>query len=558
MPTSQPTPSQPPILLQSLANTSNSPQLSSPSVVVPATGANSSQNPPVVHARQMSIWHRQPLKAITSTGLATWLGLFTAAAALYVAVFYGVPMIKLAQWTAQKDYREACLEDQTRGIVSESCNVLLATPLPEPPLRARDLTRVTSQYIEIIRFLLPTNARGFSDSIWNSLATVVLCTLSTIPVIVPNGKSQPVHRVLKVVMSALSWGGFTLVAPEFILAIATTDAFHAWATHQNLCRQLSFRQHNWTITHIFFARAGGFAMRYSKFSHPTWSLLEVVDFAKCLDNRTRNSGDSVLRPLSMKEVMSLMQLGYIPHDCPVDESGILNRTKPNKLAFYLSFVQVVFFCLGLAFRVVVGLPITPLDLTVCTLCILSSLIYAISIGKPKSSEVIIELICFNGDIPEDALQVLDKHSSHERDGSVNHPIYSLVKTLGSESLVGYSISQYAVLTFVNVLLGCLYIAPWSLVFPRHADELLWKSASMASILSLIAVYVCTASSKAIESLGMSWRKSYNRMIVVIQTVAGLLYFCAKLVLLVAMFRSIFELPPDSYTMHVWTEYCPHV
>lgn len=35
-----------------------------------------------------------------------------AIAALSIAIYYGVLMLKLAKWTALKDFREACIEDE--------------------------------------------------------------------------------------------------------------------------------------------------------------------------------------------------------------------------------------------------------------------------------------------------------------------------------------------------------------------------------------------------------------------------------------------------------------
>ena len=50
--------------------------------------------------------------------IATWLGVALVGAALTVAIYYGIFMLRLARWTAWKDFRDACIEDQVSSRAS--------------------------------------------------------------------------------------------------------------------------------------------------------------------------------------------------------------------------------------------------------------------------------------------------------------------------------------------------------------------------------------------------------------------------------------------------------
>jgi len=46
-------------------------------------------------------------------------------------------MLRLARWTALKDYRESCISDRSIGLSSAACNATLLSPVRAPPVRKR-------------------------------------------------------------------------------------------------------------------------------------------------------------------------------------------------------------------------------------------------------------------------------------------------------------------------------------------------------------------------------------------------------------------------------------
>lgn len=64
-----------------------------------------------------------------------------------VAVYYGQPMWRLAQWTALNDFRASCVSDRDLGLPeSAKCKVLLASPARPPPVRRRALEQTSSDF----------------------------------------------------------------------------------------------------------------------------------------------------------------------------------------------------------------------------------------------------------------------------------------------------------------------------------------------------------------------------------------------------------------------------
>jgi hypothetical protein len=57
---------------------------------------------------------------------------------LVVTIYYGMPIMRLAVWTAQNDFREACRSERETGLQqSAACNKTLAQPAQPPPIMKR-------------------------------------------------------------------------------------------------------------------------------------------------------------------------------------------------------------------------------------------------------------------------------------------------------------------------------------------------------------------------------------------------------------------------------------
>jgi hypothetical protein len=78
---------------------------------------------------------------LSHISVATWIGVGLTLAGLVVAVYYGIPMMRLTIWTAQNDFRESCKSDLEAGMPrTAACNKTLEQSPQPPPIRRRTIT----------------------------------------------------------------------------------------------------------------------------------------------------------------------------------------------------------------------------------------------------------------------------------------------------------------------------------------------------------------------------------------------------------------------------------
>ncbi|KAK6431518.1 hypothetical protein LTR95_012318 [Oleoguttula sp. CCFEE 5521] len=83
---------------------------------------------------------------------------------LVVGVYYGRPALRLAAWTALKDFRELCL-NAVDQVEPSACQATLATLLPPPPLTPRSLGMI----IEVKTSTAQTRDSGSTSTSTNGL-----------------------------------------------------------------------------------------------------------------------------------------------------------------------------------------------------------------------------------------------------------------------------------------------------------------------------------------------------------------------------------------------------
>lgn len=76
---------------------------------------------------------------------------------LVVAVYYGIPVMRLAIWTAKNDFREACKSELDTAIPQTSaCKEGLDQPTQPPPIKKRGITVVRGHGLGLRSSVLAT------------------------------------------------------------------------------------------------------------------------------------------------------------------------------------------------------------------------------------------------------------------------------------------------------------------------------------------------------------------------------------------------------------------
>lgn len=81
---------------------------------------------------------RRSTKTCPSLSAATWLSVGLEGSALIVTMYYGLPILRIARWTAVKDFHESCVSDRAIDVTSTACDISLAEPVHPPPVAKRN------------------------------------------------------------------------------------------------------------------------------------------------------------------------------------------------------------------------------------------------------------------------------------------------------------------------------------------------------------------------------------------------------------------------------------
>jgi hypothetical protein len=110
---------------------------SQPSTPFASDGTHQRQSSPHAVSRTKPLTRPKTSAHLSHVNIATWVGVCIAFAGLVVAVYYGVPMMRLAVWTAENDFREACKSDSEAALSfpqTKACRRVLESPPRQPPV----------------------------------------------------------------------------------------------------------------------------------------------------------------------------------------------------------------------------------------------------------------------------------------------------------------------------------------------------------------------------------------------------------------------------------------
>jgi hypothetical protein len=158
-----------------------------------------------------------------------------------------------------------------------------------------------------------------------------------------------------------------------------------------------------------------------------------------------------------------------------------------------------------------------------------------------------------------------------------HPIDLLEKILGNHSVSSGvvhsrrvpSLGGYiGILENIIVCIGCfsgmvfggIHCIAWNFLFQRRTEQLLWRSACLMILSSLVSVSIC--SDPALSILRRKWKfldsDSMGFVTGTIFITSCFAYIAARLILVVLIFLSFRSLPPGVYDTVAWTKFIPHL
>ncbi|KAG2123637.1 hypothetical protein BD769DRAFT_1653122 [Suillus cothurnatus] len=421
------------------------------------------------------------------------------------------------------------------------------------------------------------NTRSLWEIIWSCVATLFACTWTAIHPNIPGmdeGKFAVLSRRLGIMIVAL-------IAPELIITWAASqflsardtakdfnDAFGAQlhqarsdcgdmgesaatllseistkdranSPHSSALHVASRDVREWTVTHGFFAWMGGFMLYVNGKPRATLKPYELIRFIR---------EGSVEMPV-------------------IVEADIEDRSKGDALSKGIVILQLAWFILQLVSRYIQNLPITLLEFNTLALATLTGIAYGLWWKKPKDVKRPYA-VYWKGTVPPSELAYEHVHvkSPTESWGDfLTNCVYPFVSLMGWEtqnssravhsrrvsSVGGYDeiyvpLRHSLIVCLGGAAFGGIHCLGWNVLFRGHAEQILWRAASLAIVSAPLSVSLVWGY--------LSWLNSFDnvsRIFVVsgILAVCGIpfasifIYIVARVTLIVLILLSFQSLPP---------------
>ncbi|KAG1778895.1 hypothetical protein EV702DRAFT_143345 [Suillus placidus] len=299
--------------------------------------------------------------------------------------------------------------------------------------------------------------------------------------------------------------------------------------------------HAWTQTHSFFVLMGGF-------------MLYLDGEPYC-----------TLRP---DYILTLIRKEYI--DAPtLTAKQIHDKNKGNAISKGLIMLQVAWFVMQLITRAIYHLETTQLEVGTLAFAVLNFLTYTVWWNKPLNVQCPHPVYWKSTESrPEDHIDV-----PNERNENLGlwilTPVESILELIGSPGIptsrklqvptfdgsIKLEDSDKRVLPLAALLMatifGGIHCMAWFFAFLTYQEQVLWRASAVAiTFTPWLCFLVHLSPNSATVVMGLVYGLIY--------LVSVILYITARAALLVLMFTTLRNLPPDAYKAVSWTSLVPHL
>lgn len=338
------------------------------------------------------------------------------------------------------------------------------------------------------------NGRGTWSILWGCIATIIICTWSTLHLDVPSH-----HGALYLFLRRVVWMVVAATAPELILLLSAENFFKA----QDELTHLTKDGHtSWTLTHMQFAEARGFRMRTS---------------------------DGEVVACDSRKLRELIQNGNLTRT-PISEDELTSRAKSDFFVKLLALLQILWFVIQLLVRAIQHYQITALEIMTGAFVFCSLFIYGFSWNQPQNIEYPVHLGY------QDAAPAASQSGWLER---------LMLRVLYIE--VGVVGLPLFLLLLSACGFGAIHCLAWNSPFPTSQERLAWRICSVAltglPALGFILLTGCWRTGTILGRLGT--------------IIVAWAYVLARITIIVLAFIGLRVLPADAFQTENWSIYLPH-
>ncbi|KAG2141440.1 uncharacterized protein EDB93DRAFT_635831 [Suillus bovinus] len=302
--------------------------------------------------------------------------------------------------------------------------------------------------------------------------------------------------------------------------------------------------YTWTQTHSFFVLMGGFMLHVDEKSYHT---------------------------LQPDEILELICKGCI--DVPtLTANQIHDKSKGNAISKGLIILQVAWFVMQLVTRAIYRLETTQLEVGTLAFAVLNFLTYAVWWDKPLNVQCPHPMYWKSTEsTPKDHID--DVHTENELTWFVRmlHPVFApIIELIGAHDIptsrklrvptfdgsIKFGDSERAVLQLSGLIMatifGGIHCIAWFFAFPTHQEQVLWR------IGGIVITCIPWFGEFVGFIIGTTELHAFRSFVVCLALVSPVVYIIGRAIVLVLMFTTLRNLPPDAYKAVLWTALVPHL
>jgi hypothetical protein len=355
------------------------------------------------------------------------------------------------------------------------------------------------------------------------------------------------------------------------------------------------RRYRFGLVHAFYVMMGGFRIEgYSDSRTPT---------AEQSPSTPSTNTCLTVNVLNFDSFVYIMK--HFPEIIPdISEESITDRAEFSSLSKALLIVQIGWFCMNGASRLIQRLPLSLLEVSTAAHAFCTLLVYLVWWSKPlniaegkrikgrKAREVHALLTCMDCEYPEvlslaERIAVGDspiRTNTNERVILAANALRHLLPTPEARPLRPFRLHNFSSSpgsTFINstshayyefatvavspILYGLIHFLAWSDQFPTPLEHLLWRISSVVVMCSGLMAVASLLMGEYLENVTLNnaaiVSKISNIIVMTLEVVtfpiAPLTHVLASGFLVGESLRQLFFLEPAVYQLPSWSNYWPH-
>ena len=343
----------------------------------------------------------------------------------------------------------------------------------------------------------------------------------------------------RIVGSGIVLALISVIAPEFLTAMAVSELLEAWKTQKEMQR---LTQTKWTLTRSFFLPMGGFCLET-----PSGVYLQI-------------ERSDISRAVSGGLISSNHSLDWLTEVHKVSEVQIQGRAKSDRLTKSIACSQALWLVGQVISRAYQHEAVTLLEISAVAYAVCALTAYIAWWKKPQGCVLAIMIPCSAETIPQSFAWNKRLYHCPFRVMEFVWAGQNFLKYLDAVTIeFGSGIRLYlgfAISVLCLALFGAVHFASWDITLLSHVEQWLWRASVVYCCTSGMLAYVILVFSNFCHALGwirnreLSWR--------VIRVIIACFYIFFRLYMIVEVFVSLRALPRSAYKPVRWTSFLPHI